>query len=138
MQKFKVNLCVLANFNRYVMQALMGDLNTAVASTTVSSFAALDEANVIRSIVDSAAAVIMQSASYNEVALAMAQKVFKRLYEKTEPALLIDIHITILLRIHDIAKSVVKELTNWILYSDNDVAPPPPLLFFLHSDRFFS
>ena len=120
------------------MQALMGDLNTAVASTTVSSFAALDEANVIRSIVDSVAAVIMQSASYNEVALAMAQKVFKRLYEKTEPALLIDIHITILLRIHDIAKSVVKELTNWILYSDNDVAPPPPLLFFLHSDRFFS
>jgi len=128
----------LVPFNRYVMQALMGDLNTAVASTTVSSFAALDEANVIRSIVDSAAAVIMQSASYNEVALAMAQKVFKRLYEKTEPALLIDIHITILLRIHDIAKSVVKELTNWILYSDNDVAPPPPLLFFLHSDRFFS
>ena len=128
----------LVPFNRYVMQALMGDLNTAVASTTVSSFAALDEANVIRSIVDSVAAVIMQSASYNEVALAMAQKVFKRLYEKTEPALLIDIHITILLRIHDIAKSVVKELTNWILYSDNDVAPPPPLLFFLHSDRFFS
>jgi len=101
-------------------KALMSELNVAVINAIVTEFEELDEGNMIRAIVDSVPGLIMQSASYNEVALALAQKVFKRLFEKTEPSLLIDVHITLLLRIQDLSKSVTKELTNWILYSEND------------------
>ena len=103
----------------------MGELNGAVANSSVVTFAALDEAHVVHSIVEGVPLLIAQAASYNEVALALAQKVFKRLYEKTEPPLLVDVHITILMRIRDVCNSVVKELTNWILYSDNDVRLSP-------------
>lgn len=106
----------------------MSDLNAAVTNSTVPAYTALDEGHVVRAIVEGIPGLIAQATSYNEVALAMAQKVFKRLYEKTEPPLLVDVHLTILLRIRDVCKSVVKELTNWILYSDNDV---PLLLDFV-------
>jgi len=65
--------------------------------------------------------LITNSINPNEVALAIAQKIFKRMYEKVEYDLQIDTHIAILEHLRDVCKKVVKELTNWIIYSEADV-----------------
>jgi len=64
--------------------------------------------------------LITNSINPNEVALAIAQKIFKRMYEKVEYDLQIDTHIAILEHLRDVCKKVVKELTNWIIYSEAD------------------
>ncbi|CAK9208187.1 unnamed protein product [Sphagnum jensenii] len=64
--------------------------------------------------------IILQGISRDEAALAIAQKVFKRLYENTTSNVHVSVHLAILESIRDVCKRVVKELTSWVIYSDDE------------------
>lgn len=117
----------------YYVQALMGDLHVAILGCTASSYEALENEHPIKAIVEAIPAIVLQSVVSTEVALAISQKVFKRLYEKSDSQLMIDIHIAILAHIHDVCKSVGKELTNWVIYSDDEVRTADMLLHLVFS-----
>lgn len=64
--------------------------------------------------------IILQCISRDEAALAIAQKVFKRLYENPSNSLHVSTHIAVLVAIRDVCKRVLKELTSWVVYSDEE------------------
>jgi CCR4-NOT transcription complex subunit 1 len=64
-------------------------------------------------------AFLMQSVTRDETALALAQRIFKRLYEP-DRGLTIEVLLVVLESIKDVCKKLVKELTSWIIYSDVD------------------
>ncbi|CAK9174200.1 unnamed protein product, partial [Ilex paraguariensis] len=62
--------------------------------------------------------IILRCLSRDEAALAVAQKVFKGLYENGTNGAHVGAHLAILAAIRDVSKLVVKELTSWVIYSD--------------------
>ncbi|XP_058205092.1 uncharacterized protein LOC131319013 isoform X2 [Rhododendron vialii] len=62
--------------------------------------------------------IILRCISRDEAALAVAQKVFKSLFENALNSSHVKAHIKILAAIRDVCKLVVKELTSWVIYSD--------------------
>ncbi|XP_078446307.1 transcription regulator isoform X2 [Wolffia australiana] len=64
--------------------------------------------------------IIVKCVSRDEAALAVAQKVFKGLYENASNKLHVTSHLAILSAIRDVCKLVVKELTSWVIYSDEE------------------
>ncbi|KAB1225230.1 CCR4-NOT transcription complex subunit 1 [Morella rubra] len=64
--------------------------------------------------------IILRCISRDEAALAVAQKVFKGLYENGSNNIHVGAHLTILAAIRDVCKLVVKELTSWVIYSDEE------------------
>ncbi|KAM7260736.1 hypothetical protein ACFE04_026211 [Oxalis oulophora] len=64
--------------------------------------------------------IILRCVSRDEAALALAQKVFKGLYENTSNSFHVGAHLAILAAIRDVCKLVVKELTSWVIYSDEE------------------
>ncbi|KAF5204452.1 Ccr4-not transcription complex subunit [Thalictrum thalictroides] len=64
--------------------------------------------------------IILRCISRDEGALAVAQKVFKRLYENASNSTHVGAHLAILVAIRDVCKLVVKELTSWVIYSDEE------------------
>ncbi|KAI8564580.1 hypothetical protein RHMOL_Rhmol03G0191500 [Rhododendron molle] len=62
--------------------------------------------------------IILRCISRDEAALAVAQKVFKSLFENASNSSHVKAHIKILAAIRDVCKLVVKELTSWVIYSD--------------------
>ncbi|GFP80906.1 ccr4-not transcription complex subunit 1 [Phtheirospermum japonicum] len=74
----------------------------------------------IQGVIAEVPAVIMRCISRDEAALAVAQKAFKGLYENASNSSHVDAHLTILAAIRDVSKLVVKELTSWVIYSEED------------------
>ncbi|KAK9274352.1 hypothetical protein L1049_019166 [Liquidambar formosana] len=64
--------------------------------------------------------ILLKCVSRDEAALAVAQKVFKGLYENASNSLHVGAHLAILASIRDVCKLVVKELTSWVIYSDEE------------------
>ncbi|KAL6965062.1 hypothetical protein U1Q18_036119 [Sarracenia purpurea var. burkii] len=64
--------------------------------------------------------IIRRCVGRDEAALAVAQKVFKGLYENASNSAHVAAHLAILAGIRDVSKLVVKELTSWVIYSDED------------------
>ncbi|XP_022731016.1 CCR4-NOT transcription complex subunit 1-like isoform X4 [Durio zibethinus] len=64
--------------------------------------------------------IILKCVSQDEAALAIAQKVFKSLYENASNSSHVGSHISIIAAIRDVCKLVVKEVTSWVIYSDED------------------
>ncbi|KAK1261309.1 hypothetical protein QJS04_geneDACA021630 [Acorus gramineus] len=64
--------------------------------------------------------IILRSISRDEAALAVAQKAFKSLYENASNNIHVSSHLAILTSIRDVCKLVVKELTSWVIYSDEE------------------
>ncbi|CAH2080488.1 unnamed protein product [Thlaspi arvense] len=64
--------------------------------------------------------ILLRCVSRDEAALAVAQKVFKGLYESSSNSAHVAAHLGILAAIRDVSKFVVKELTSWVIYSDED------------------
>ncbi|KAL4599949.1 hypothetical protein ACB092_11G164000 [Castanea dentata] len=64
--------------------------------------------------------IILRCISRDEAALAVAQKVFKGLYENGSNNIHIGAHLAILTAIRDVCKLVVKELSSWVIYSDEE------------------
>eukprot|EP00898_Chlorokybus_atmophyticus_P005844 jgi/Chlat1/6260/Chrsp44S05774 len=63
---------------------------------------------------------ISQAVSRDEAALAIAQKVFNRLYEHANSRIHIFVHLTILEAVRDTCKRVDKQLTSWVIYSEEE------------------
>ncbi|KMT00009.1 hypothetical protein BVRB_1g018420 isoform D [Beta vulgaris subsp. vulgaris] len=74
----------------------------------------------IQSIVLEVPQIILRCVSRDEAAVAVAQKVYKALYENGGSSLHITAHLAILSAIRDVCKLVVKELTSWVIYSDEE------------------
>ncbi|EEF50313.1 ccr4-not transcription complex, putative [Ricinus communis] len=64
--------------------------------------------------------IILRCVSRDEAALAVAQKVFKGLYENASNNFHVNACLAILAAIRDVCKLVVKELTSWVIYSDEE------------------
>ncbi|CAA7410810.1 unnamed protein product [Spirodela intermedia] len=112
---------------------------TAGISTITSSFPAPPELHVvepspvleslivknareadIQGVVAEVPEIILKCVSRDEAALAVAQKVFRSLYENASNNLHVSSHLAILSAIRDVCKLVVKELTSWVIYSDEE------------------
>ncbi|KAG0490342.1 hypothetical protein HPP92_007205 [Vanilla planifolia] len=74
----------------------------------------------IQGVVSEVRDILLRGVSRDEAALAVAQKVFKSLYENSSNATYVGAHLAILAAIRDVCKLVVKELTSWVIYSDED------------------
>ncbi|KAM7476295.1 hypothetical protein LguiB_023538 [Lonicera macranthoides] len=83
---------------------------------------ALDMYQIIseKAIIAEVPAIILRCISRDEATLAVAQKVFKGLYENASNGAHVGAHLAILAAIRDVSKLVVKELTSWVIYSDED------------------
>ncbi|KAA8539793.1 hypothetical protein F0562_026485 [Nyssa sinensis] len=80
----------------------------------------LDRNFVSRELLAQIPEIVLKCISRDEAALAVAQKVFKSLYENTSNSLHVSAHLAILAAIRDVCKLVVKELTSWVIYSDEE------------------
>ncbi|GER44883.1 transcription regulators [Striga asiatica] len=74
----------------------------------------------IQGVIAEVPAVILRCISRDEAALAVAQKAFKGLYENASNSAHVNAHLAILAAIRDVSKLVVKELTSWVMYSEED------------------
>jgi CCR4-NOT transcription complex subunit 1 len=74
----------------------------------------------VQAIIAEVPAIILRCISRDEATLAVAQKVFKGLYENASNGAHVSAHLAILAAIRDVSKLVVKELTSWVMYSDED------------------
>eukprot|EP01087_Luapelamoeba_hula_P012819 TRINITY_DN3617_c0_g1_i3.p1 TRINITY_DN3617_c0_g1~~TRINITY_DN3617_c0_g1_i3.p1 ORF type:complete len:835 (+),score=127.59 TRINITY_DN3617_c0_g1_i3:1-2505(+) len=94
-------------------KSLMSELDTAVLTSR-------PEEEIRLMVEEGLTATVENSVSPNEVAMAFAQKAFKLLYEQCDNQALIYLNVLVLVHIRALCKGVVKELTNWILYSDDE------------------
>ncbi|XP_017218466.1 uncharacterized protein LOC108195949 isoform X2 [Daucus carota subsp. sativus] len=74
----------------------------------------------IQALVAEVPEIILGCISRDEAALAVAQKVFKGLYENDSNIAHVGAHLAILAAIRDVSKFLVKELTSWVIYSEAD------------------
>uniref|UniRef100_A0A2K1XR30 CCR4-Not complex component Not1 C-terminal domain-containing protein n=1 Tax=Populus trichocarpa TaxID=3694 RepID=A0A2K1XR30_POPTR len=74
----------------------------------------------IQGVVTEVPEIILRCVSRDEAALAVAQKVFKGLYENASNSFYVNACLAILAAIRDVCKLVVKELTSWVIYSDEE------------------
>eukprot|EP00850_Spirogloea_muscicola_P015627 SM000121S26024 [mRNA] locus=s121:298001:312953:- [translate_table: standard] len=100
-------------------KAVFQKLEVALVHSPQATFTALPSEHEIRVLVQEITDVMLQSVTRDEVALAIAQKVFKILYETSNLAHS-TIYIAILEHVCDICKLVVKELTSWVIYSHEE------------------
>ncbi|KAF5732911.1 Ccr4-not transcription complex putative isoform 1 [Tripterygium wilfordii] len=74
----------------------------------------------IQGVVAEVPEIILRCVNRDEAALAMAQKVFKALYENASNTAHVNAFLAILIALRDVCKLVVKELTSWVIYSDEE------------------
>ncbi|XP_039063628.1 CCR4-NOT transcription complex subunit 1-like isoform X2 [Hibiscus syriacus] len=74
----------------------------------------------IQGLISEVPEIILRCVSRDEAALAVAQKVFKGLYENASNSLHVGAHLAILAVVRDVCKLAVKELTSWVIYSDEE------------------
>ncbi|XVF22765.1 hypothetical protein REPUB_Repub12eG0199200 [Reevesia pubescens] len=74
----------------------------------------------IQAVISEVPEIILRCVSKDEAALAVAQKVFKGLYENASNSLHVSAHLSILAVVRDVCKLAVKELTSWVIYSDEE------------------
>ncbi|XP_074263170.1 uncharacterized protein LOC141585978 isoform X2 [Silene latifolia] len=79
-----------------------------------------NEESDIQAIIVEVPKMILKCGNRDEAALAVAQKVFKALYETGGNSFHVNAHLAILASIRDVCKLVVKELTTWVIYSDEE------------------
>ncbi|KAI4356708.1 hypothetical protein L6164_000708 [Bauhinia variegata] len=74
----------------------------------------------IQGVVSEVPEIILRCISRDEAALAVAQKVFKGLYDNASNNIHVGAHLAILTAIRDVCKLAVKELTSWVIYSEEE------------------
>ncbi|KAL0703038.1 hypothetical protein Bca4012_069463 [Brassica carinata] len=83
----------------------------------VANIAGDDE---IQAVVSEVPEIILRCISRDEAALAVAQKAFKALYDNASSNLHVNANLAILVAVRDVCKRVVKELTSWVIYSEEE------------------
>nr|XP_025640967.1 CCR4-NOT transcription complex subunit 1 isoform X1 [Arachis hypogaea] len=74
----------------------------------------------IQGVISEVPEIILRCVSRDEAALAVAQKVFKGLYDNVSNNTHVGAHLAILTAIRDVCKLAVKELTSWVIYSEEE------------------
>ncbi|KAI4354776.1 hypothetical protein L6164_003615 [Bauhinia variegata] len=74
----------------------------------------------IQGVISEVPDIILRCVSRDEAALAVAQKVYKGLYDNASNNVHVGAHLTILTAIRDVCKLAVKELTSWVIYSEEE------------------
>ncbi|XP_062209520.1 uncharacterized protein LOC133911335 isoform X2 [Phragmites australis] len=74
----------------------------------------------IQSVIAEVPDILLMCVSRDETALAVAQKVFKSLYDNASNSTYVRWLLATLVAIRDVCKLVVKELTSWVIYSDEE------------------
>ncbi|XP_054784760.1 uncharacterized protein LOC129291440 isoform X2 [Prosopis cineraria] len=74
----------------------------------------------IQGVISEVPEIILRCVSRDEAALAVAQKVFKGLYDNASNNIHVGAHLAILTAIRDVCKLAVKELTSWVIYSEEE------------------
>ncbi|KFK42579.1 hypothetical protein AALP_AA1G013800 [Arabis alpina] len=74
----------------------------------------------IQAVVSEVPEIILRCISRDEAALAVAQKAFRALYENASSNLNVSANLAILVAIRDVCKVLVKELTSWVIYSEEE------------------
>ncbi|XP_045789212.1 CCR4-NOT transcription complex subunit 1 [Trifolium pratense] len=74
----------------------------------------------IQGVISEVPEIILKCVSRDEAALAVAQKVFKGLYDNASNNVHVGAYLAILTAIRDVCKLAVKELTSWVIYSDEE------------------
>ncbi|ONL92530.1 transcription regulator [Zea mays] len=93
----------------------------AVATRQLEALIANDGKDVeIQSVIMEVPDILRRCVSRDEAALAVAQKVFKSLYDNTSNTTYVSWLLATLVAIRDVCKLVVKELTSWVIYSDEE------------------
>ncbi|GKB01494.1 CCR4-NOT transcription complex subunit 1 isoform X1 [Tanacetum coccineum] len=93
---------------------------SSFSSVSVPELQIPESSNVSKSIIVEVPGVILRCISRDEAALAVAQKVFKGLYENASNTGHVGAHLAMLAAIRDVSKLVFKALTSWVIYSDED------------------
>ncbi|KAG5142481.1 hypothetical protein JHK82_018176 [Glycine max] len=74
----------------------------------------------IQGVISEVPEIILRCVSRDEAALAVAQKVFRGLYDNASNNIHVSAHLAILTAIRDVCKLAVKELTSWVIYSEEE------------------
>ncbi|CAN6300160.1 unnamed protein product [Urochloa humidicola] len=74
----------------------------------------------IQSVIAEVTDILLRCVSRDEAALAVAQKVFRSLYENASKNNFVTWLLATLVAVRDVCKLVVKELTSWVIYSDEE------------------
>jgi CCR4-NOT transcription complex subunit 1 len=74
----------------------------------------------IQSVIAEVTDILLRCVSRDEAALAVAQKVFRSLYENASKSTFVTWLLATLVAVRDVCKLVVKELTSWVIYSDEE------------------
>ncbi|KAF5731634.1 Ccr4-not transcription complex putative isoform 1 [Tripterygium wilfordii] len=74
----------------------------------------------IQGVVAEVPEIILRCINRDEAALAIAQKVFKGLYENASNTAHVNAFLAILIALRDVCRHLVKELTSWVIYSDEE------------------
>jgi len=74
----------------------------------------------IQSVIAEVPDILCRCVSRDEAALAVAQKVFRSLYENASKSTFVTWLLATLVAVRDVYKLVVKELTSWVIYSDEE------------------
>ncbi|CAL4923781.1 unnamed protein product [Urochloa decumbens] len=74
----------------------------------------------IQSVITEVTDILLRCVSRDEAALAVAQKVFRSLYENASKSNFVTWLLVTLVAVRDVCKLVVKELTSWVIYSDEE------------------
>ncbi|XP_058104448.1 uncharacterized protein LOC131248268 isoform X3 [Magnolia sinica] len=74
----------------------------------------------IQGVIAEVPGVILKCVSRDEAAMTLARKVFRSLYENASNSVHVTSHVAILVAIRNICKLIVKELTSWVIYSDEE------------------
>lgn len=85
-----------------------------------TAYVSLPAEHELRSAVAEVHMSALKVSNTEDAALAMAQKVFKRLFDKPGSRLHVGANVAILEGLHELSKRVVKEVTGWLLFSDED------------------
>lgn len=96
-------------------------IDSLVTAEPNSSYEGLPVDHAVRLAVGEIRDLLKHAQSRDEAALAVAQKAFKRLYEPPSSRLHITVCLATLEGIRDVNQRLVKELTNWVIFSDDEV-----------------
>ncbi|XP_031259158.1 CCR4-NOT transcription complex subunit 1-like [Pistacia vera] len=127
----------IGNFSRHTYDSTSGHLGSGTLESSSSVADVLEKYQIvaqkletlvtkdsgeteIRGVIAQIPELILKYVNRDEVALAVAQKVFNSLYENVSNSIHVAAHLSILVAIRDVCKNVMKHLTSWVIYSKEE------------------
>lgn len=100
-------------------QSLIGDLEKFLATEGPTTLSRVGPEHEIRQILQQIPHIAAESMNRDETALACSQKIVQLLY-RSETALAREVYVFLLERLCSISVKVVKEVTAWLVYAEDE------------------